>query len=247
MEPTLPDWRMIGGAPGTSEPRPGTSTGPQVLVAHRLIWLGGAFVTALVLGALLTLLVMPTSGGVLIDTQAADDPGVTDAIGPTQRRLATGSGAVTAAPVRLVVDVEGAVARPGVVRVPPGGRVGDALGLAGGFAPNVDLAAAAVSLNLAQEVTDGLKIMVPAIGDVPVDIGSLPATPVGQDEGGLVDLNRASESELDGLPGVGPATIAKIMAARDEAPFRSVDELRTRGIVGDAVLGGLRDLVTTGR
>ena len=59
--------------------------------------------------------------------------------------------------------------------------------------------------------------------------------------GGLVDLNRATETELDALPGVGPATVAKIVAAR---PYASVDELRSKGVVGEKTLEKLRPLVT---
>jgi competence protein ComEA len=144
----------------------------------------------------------------------------------------------------LVVDVQGAVIRPGLVAVPPGGRIGDAIALAGGFAANVDLAAASDALNLAHQVTDGLKVVVPAMGTTAMADASVGTS--SRAAGGPVDLNRATEAELDGLPGVGPATIAKIVGARAQAPFTTVDELLSRGIVGEATFGKVRDLVSVG-
>jgi competence protein ComEA len=205
----------------------------------------GAFVATVLLGAVIALLLMPTGGSVVIDTGDPSGGGAVDLSAQGAARGAAQDLIADTGSIGVVVDVEGAVARPGLVRVPPGGRVGDALDLAGGFAPSADLTAAADVLNLAQEATDGLKIVVPAMGDEPPAAGGAPD---GQPTtGGLVDLNRATESELDGLPGVGPATIAKIVAAREEAPFRSIDELRSRGVVGEAAFGKLRDLVTVGR
>jgi competence protein ComEA len=128
--------------------------------------------------------------------------------------------------------------------VRPGGRVGDAVDIAGGFAANADLDAAARALNLAQEVSDGMKVVVPAIGDG-VQANGDGETPGAPDA--PIDLNRATEAQLDTLPGVGPATIGRIVAAREEAPFATVEELRSRGIVGEATFGKLRDLVTVDR
>ncbi|MEZ4597755.1 MAG: helix-hairpin-helix domain-containing protein [Chloroflexota bacterium] len=195
--------------------------------ARQLAWVAGAFVVALALGAMATLLAMPSPAGVIVDTREPGPALVTD---ETLEGSAVDAARLPARsdPVMLVIDVEGAVVRPGLVRVPAGARVADVLELAGGFGPGADLAATATMLNLAQEVTDGSKVVVPAIGGGPGDPGA-PDAGIASDATGPVDLNRATEAELDALPGVGPATIARIVAARAEAPFASVDELRSPG------------------
>jgi competence protein ComEA len=245
VEPLAPDWRAIGEPPPPGPGHQGGAASHPMPSARTITLAVGAFVATVLLGAVIALLLMPTGGSVVIDTGDPSGGGAVDLSAQGAARGAAQDLIADTGSIGVVVDVEGAVARPGLVRVPPGGRVGDALDLAGGFAPSADLTAAADVLNLAQEATDGLKIMVPAMGDEPPAAGGAPdghpAT------GGLVDLNRATESELDGLPGVGPATIAKIVAAREEAPFRSIDELRSRGVVGEAAFGKLRDLVTVGR
>jgi competence protein ComEA len=139
----------------------------------------------------------------------------------------------------LVVDVEGAVLRPGIIQLPAGSRVADAIQAAGGYGPDADLKAAATQVNLAALVHDGQQIVVPAVG-------APAASPGTGAPGGLVDLNSASASALDALPGIGPVTVQKIVAARTEKPFGSVDELVTRKVLTKAQLDKIRDLVTVG-
>jgi competence protein ComEA len=135
----------------------------------------------------------------------------------------------------LVVDVEGGVNEPGLHRLPAGSRVADALAAAGGYAPSADLAAAAQSLNLAAELVDGQQVLVPVIGAVPAGGGG---------GGGLVNLNRATQSELEALPGIGPVTAEKIIAARETQPFASLEELVERDVLTARQLEQITDLVT---
>ena len=148
-----------------------------------------------------------------------------------------GSGVETAASAAIVVDVAGAVVRPGLHRLRGGDRVGDAIEAAGGFAPRADLATSAVVLNLAQPLEDGAKVLVPELGvDRPTSAASA--------ADGRIDLNRASASELESLPGIGPVTAGKIIDAREAERFGSVRELRSRGIVGEKVYEDIERLVT---
>lgn len=250
MEQLAPDWRSIGTPTPPAAPAPRTSRSLDTIPIRLLALVVGGVATAVLLGAVATWLVLSGSGGPAIGDGATgpgpraglalsllDDPGVA-------------LPAATSAPasVRVLVDVEGAVARPGLVQVPEGARVGDAIALAGGFAARVDLTAASQQLNLAEVVRDGTKVHVPAIGDaVATTTGAGVGTATTPRGDGRVDLNHATEAELDALPGVGPATIAKIVAARSETPFATADELRTRGIVGQAVWQKLEALVTVSR
>jgi competence protein ComEA len=148
----------------------------------------------------------------------------------------------SASAIQLVVDVGGAVRRPGVYRLPPGARITDAIQAAGGYGPAVDTAAAARELNLAAPLKDGDRVRVPARGE---GASATASTGGGAgDEGGLVDLNTATSAELEALPAIGPATAAKIISARGEQPFASVDDLRDRKVLGEATLAKIRDLVT---
>ncbi len=169
--------------------------------------------------------------------------------GPTADRLldpfATASASFSFSspgPNLLVVDVEGAVMRPGIIELPAGARVADALAAAGGYSPEADLAAAAAQVNLAAAVHDGQQIVVPIIG-APAGSGPPGDSAAG---GGLINLNSASSDALDALPGIGPVTAQKIVAARAKQPFATLDELVTRKVMTNAQLDKIRDLVTLG-
>ena len=152
-------------------------------------------------------------------------------------------------PAMVVVQVAGAVARPGVYSLPPGSRVTDAIAAAGGYSTDVDPRAAESKLNLAARVQDAQLIVVPRRGDAApgasgASSGAAPGAAASAAGGGPINLNTASAADLDSLPGVGPATAAKIIASREEKPFASVDDLVARKVVTAATLAKFRDQVT---
>jgi len=182
---------------------------------------------AAVVGVLLT----PSGGAVVVQPTTAATEVLSTSSGPTEV---------------IVVHVVGAVREPGVIELPLGSRVVDAIAAARG--PTDDAALAGV--NLARELVDGEQLLVPtaeqlAAGTVPSNSGAAPGAAPGSLAGGLVNLNSADATELDSLPGIGPAIAARIIAWRDEnGPFRSVDELLAVSGIGEKTLDGFRDLVT---
>ncbi len=151
---------------------------------------------------------------------------------------ATASASVSAAPT-LIVDVAGAVRKPGVFEFEPGDRVIDAVERAGGALEKADL----TLLNLAAPLTDGQQILVPKKGETP---SGMPIT--GGVSGGptaLVNINSADEATLETLNGVGPVLAAAIIQYRTEhGPFASVDQLDEVSGIGPATLEDLRSQVT---
>lgn len=155
------------------------------------------------------------------------------------------------APSQIVVDVCGAVARPGVYTLPPDARVCDAVDLAGGATADAELSA----VNLAARVADGQQIAVPrkgAAGSAGQAGGGAATAGGGQDgdasAGGAaapLDLNTATLEQLDALSGIGPATAQKIIAFRDtNGGFASVEQLLDVPGIGEVKFAALKDLVT---
>ena len=139
----------------------------------------------------------------------------------------------------VTVDVAGKVRRPGIAVLDPGSRVVDALKAAGGARGGVDLS----GLNLARVLVDGEQILVGEPAPVGLAASAVPSA--GAPGGPLVNLNTASEAELEALPEVGPVTAQAILAWRTEhGGFTSVDELLEVDGIGDATLGQLAPYVT---
>ncbi len=138
----------------------------------------------------------------------------------------------------VVVSVVGSVARPGLVTLPAGARVADAVAAAGGLLPDADPA----SVNLAAVVSDGQQVAVgvPGAGVVGAADGSGAAGGAGP-----VDLNAATAADLDALPGIGPVLAQRIVEHRERnGPFRSVEQLDDVPGIGPATYAELAELVT---
>ncbi len=144
----------------------------------------------------------------------------------------------------MAVHVAGAVRRPGVVRVPKGARVADALEAAGGAVPEAALDA----LNLARPLGDGDQVLVPLPGATPPNVPAAGATNAGNGArrpDGRLDLNRASADELEELPGIGEVLAARIVSWREEhGPFTSVGQLRDVPGIGERTFQNLADLLS---
>jgi competence protein ComEA len=137
----------------------------------------------------------------------------------------------------LIVDVAGAIHRPGVYEFSEGERVIDAIERAGGPLAKADLSL----LNLAAPLTDGTQILVPKAGPP----GSAPVPGDPGSAGGLLNINSASATELETLSGIGEVLAATIVEYREQnGPFTSVDDLEDVSGIGPATLEEIRDQVT---
>lgn len=150
----------------------------------------------------------------------------------------------------IVVDVEGAVLKPGVYTLAANSRLSDGLIAAGGLSSDADRDWIAKNLNFAVKLGDGAKIYVPRVGEDTKGIAPLrppeadsagQAGSTGTTDNSQININTASKEILDSLPGIGPVTAQKIINGR---PYSSVDELLSRKIVGSKVFEQIKDKIT---
>ena len=175
------------------------------------------------------------------EPQPAPQPVLRSAVRPASAATAALRATPGPSQTTVVVDVAGKVRHPGVVSVPAGARVIDAIKAAGGLRPGAD----AGTLNLARRVVDGEQIPV-GVEVTPAAVPpAAPPGPAGTAVPGTpVDLNAATAAQLDQLPGVGPVLAQRIVDYRTQhGAFRSVDELRQVSGIGEAKFGDVKSLV----
>ena len=222
------------------------------LAPRAAIGLGAVLV---LLGVVLILRIVLTasdgSGATVAEARADGSPGPAGTAAAADLAPADpasmGTGTNTAPPAQIVVHVAGAVASPGVVVLPTGARIADAIDAAGGVIPEADTD----QLNLARILSDGEQVRVPVIGEDASTWAdsTTPASPSPNPAGGAggrgtgtgVNINTASAAELENLPGIGPALAQRIIDYRDQhGPFSSVDALTEVPGIGQAKLEALR-------
>jgi competence protein ComEA len=236
VEPAGPDGTVDSGASQSPPVQPGSDTSAANRRLLGAVVVGLAVAIGAVAGAIaLIVLASAPKSAVSIDGQASP---------ASSGLVASGGTEPTAAVGEVIIDVEGAVNESGLFRLALGSRIGDAIAAAGGYSVQVDIDAVTSRINLAALLTDGQQIHVPLRGEAsPAPLaGGASGTPSAG--GGPIDINAATAEELDALPGIGPVTAAKIIAARQETPFVSIDDLAQRDVVGASTLEKIRALIT---
>ena len=176
------------------------------------------------------------------DSGPSAEPGSGDALDDAS----DGSSSKASAETEVYVDVDGAVASPGVYRLQDGARVSQAIDAAGGLTAEADV----TGLNRASKVTDGQKIYVPTVGEQQAalaaggaDGGAAAASGAGASSG-LVNINTASAAELQTLSGIGPSMAQSIIDERTQnGAFASVDDLMRVSGIGEKKLAKIKDCI----
>ena len=142
--------------------------------------------------------------------------------------------------MQIVVDIAGAVEKPGVYKLPSGSRIGDALVMAGGLSAKADREWVAKTMNLAEVVEDGEKVYIPAIQIISDSVSQKVSVSESQ-KSGKVNINTASESELDSLEGVGEVRSKLIL---DNRPYSKVSDLVEKAKIPESVYEKIKDKIS---
>ncbi len=147
-------------------------------------------------------------------------------------------------PEPIQVHVVGAVFQPGVYSLPAKSRVQDAIQASGGLLPEAN----SQTINLAAFIQDGERVFVPfQPTSTPQDLPNrTPATgPLTPDGSQLININTASQSELESLPQIGPVTAGKIIEYREaHGPFSTIEEIQNVSGIGPKTFDKIKDLIT---
>lgn len=145
----------------------------------------------------------------------------------------------------VVIDIGGEVMKAGVYKLAGGSRINDALIMAGGLAAGADREWVEINLNKAQLVTDGMKIYIPKKGETVSSQTAGSSAAIKGVSNDKVSLNQASLSELDTLPGIGPAIAQRIIDYRTEKKgFKNVEEVKLVSGVGDKLYEKIKEKIS---
>lgn len=186
------------------------------------------------------------SGNVSFERVEGSGPSVEPGSSDPSDDASDGSSSKASAETEVYVDVDGAVASPGVYRLKDGARVSQAIDAAGGLTAEADV----TGLNRAAKVTDGQKIYVPAVGEQQAALaaggaeGGAAAVSGAGSSSGLVNINTASAAELQTLSGIGPSMAQSIIDERTQnGAFASVDDLMRVSGIGEKKLAKIKDCI----
>ena len=144
----------------------------------------------------------------------------------------------------VIVHLSGAVEKPGVYELENGARLNELLSMAGGLSDKADRSWFSRNINLAQKVSDGIKIYIPFQGELGVSEGSGAIVGISLEQE-KVNINTASQSELESLPKIGPVTAKKIIDWRENnGGFKSVDDLAKISGISSKTIEEIKELVT---
>jgi len=208
----------------------------QALARHKLMLFAAI---AFLLGGLI--LAMNWLGAAEANPTAAEPQDIVAAMDEVEDEAPLEMTATAAPDEQVVVYISGAVRAPDVYQLPKAARIKDLVLAAGGFTADADLE----RINLAERVDDGQHIHIPRQGEeAPADNAT---TPDAAGTTQLIDINTASEAELDGLPGIGKALAQRIIDYRSaNGAFKTVEDLRSVKGIGPALFEKIASLITVG-
>lgn len=201
------------------------------------VLLGSSILTCLVGSILLTISFTAAASGA--KSTYPEAPNLQDLHGQNEHKGGAGE---------IMVDIAGAVNRPGLYRLPQTARLNDLLQEAQGLSQQANHQYASRSLNLAQALSDQQKVYIPGLGEEVPDVSSqVPSSAIvqnttnGLSEGPLLNVNEASKDELMDLPGIGEITAEKIIDGR---PYTSIEELSKNGVIKKNIFAEIRQKIS---
>ena len=149
----------------------------------------------------------------------------------------------------IMVHIIGGVAKPGVVKIKEGGRIEDAIEAAGGLTEDSDIS----NVNLAYVLDDGVKVKIPTIDDesketeetyISEDSGKNVIMQEDEKAGSIVNINKATQTELETLPGIGPSLAGRIISYREQnGKFKKIEDIKNVAGIGDSKFENIKDFI----